>query len=270
MPNLKKLILVPYKLGSHSAKVLAHRLSELLPIQVKRVRKDSETFKQKLSHVYLNWGNSAFPSWFEPTPTKWINGAFAVQLASNKADTFKILKNAEINIPEFTFSKEEANGWYNDGSRVVCRTLLTGHSGAGIILVSAASNIPLVDAPLYVKYYPKECEYRVHVFDGQVIDVQQKRRRTDYDGEVDMQVRNHQTGWVYCRNSYNPPVCIDQIKEQCVKSVKALGLDFGAVDVIYSKKHNKFWILEVNTAPGMEGTTVEIYANAIKTFLEKL
>lgn len=154
-----------------------------------------------------------------------------------------------------------------NGSTVVNRAIINGHSGLGITLSKADEPLPHV--PLYVKYQPKEYEYRVHVFDGEVVDIQQKRKRTNYQGEPDMKIRNHHTGWVYCRHSYVPPPCIEDIKAECIKAVKCLGLDFGAVDVIYSKKQNKFWILEVNTAPGMEGATLNIYTNAIKKFMEK-
>lgn len=39
--------------------------------------------------------------------------------------------------------------------------------------------------------------------------------------------------------------------EICAKAVDALKLDFGAVDVIQSKENDKFYVLEVNTAPGV-------------------
>jgi len=45
-------------------------------------------------------------------------------------------------------------------------------------------------------------------------------------------------------------------------AVSALGLDFGAVDIIYNEHENQYYVLEVNTAPGLEGTTVEKYAEA--------
>jgi glutathione synthase/RimK-type ligase-like ATP-grasp enzyme len=47
-----------------------------------------------------------------------------------------------------------------------------------------------------------------------------------------------------------------------VHCVSALGLDFGAVDVIENKKGS--WILEVNTAPGLEGQTLEVYRSAFE------
>ena len=61
----------------------------------------------------------------------------------------------------------------------------------------------------------------------------------------------------------NPP---EGIVEQAKRSVIEAGLDFGAVDVIYNVHHKKAYVLEVNTAPGLEGTTLEVYARAISNF----
>ena len=41
--------------------------------------------------------------------------------------------------------------------------------------------------------------------------------------------------------------------------LKELGLDFGAVDVIWNEHESKAYVLEINTAPGLEGSTVEDY-----------
>jgi D-alanine-D-alanine ligase-like ATP-grasp enzyme len=54
----------------------------------------------------------------------------------------------------------------------------------------------------------------------------------------------------------------DYVRDQLsVEAVAALGLDFGAVDIIEDKEGN-FYVLEINTAPGLEGHTVTSYAKA--------
>lgn len=209
----------------------------------------------------MNWGNSRAVAGM---PTNVINKFDRVAVAGNKLSTFRALENKDgIRIPVFTTDKSVAAGWLRDGVSVVCRTQLSGHSGAGIVLVDAVGKTvsDLPGAPLYVQYVKKQNEYRVHVAFGEVIDVQEKRQRRDLeDGfQVNHQVRNHQTGWVYCRENIREP---STLREMACAVVREIGLDFGAVDLIFNAKRNEVYCLEVNTAPGLEGTTVERYVTA--------
>ena len=57
-----------------------------------------------------------------------------------------------------------------------------------------------------------------------------------------------------------------EAKTQAQNAVEALGLDFGAVDIILGK--NGIWyVLEVNTACGLEGTTLEKYCEQFRKFI---
>ena len=138
----------------------------------------------------------------------------------------------------------------------MCRTKLTGHSGEGIVIATQADE--LVDAPLYVKYIPKKDEYRVHVFDNRVIDIQKKGRRKDVE-EANFQVRNHANGFVYMREGIDPP---NAVTDSALQVMQHVSLHFGAVDVIWNEKHKRAVVLEINTAPGLEGSTIHSYANA--------
>ena len=154
---------------------------------------------------------------------------------------------------------DTAYEWLREGNvGVVDRTQLNGHSGAGIVLVTDKDG-ELPRAPLYVKYVKKVKEFRVHVAFGEVIDVQEKRQRADVpDGfNRNFQIRNHHTGWVYCRENIEEP---DGMRGMAITTVKHIGLDFGAVDIIYNRNQDACYVLEVNSAPGLEGTTVTKYA----------
>ena len=49
--------------------------------------------------------------------------------------------------------------------------------------------------------------------------------------------------------------------------MESIGLDFGAVDVIYNGHSNRAYVLEINTAPGLTGTTLDNYAAALRNLI---
>ena len=258
---------VPYKIGSKSGKTLSEALRARGQV-VHRVKRDSPTYRNRRSHVMLNWGCSAinFPY------GDMLNNPAAVALASNKLHAFRAMQEAGVTIPEFTDNQVIAQNWVDYADLIVCRTKLTGHSGDGIVITNtpeqrARNNVTFPDAPLYVKYIKKQSEYRVHVFKDGVIDIQQKKKRQETPNEeVDYQVRNHQNGWVFCRDGIEEP---QGIRELAIAAVSSLGLDFGAVDIIYNARQNQCYVLEVNTACGLEGSTVESYVNAIINHIQE-
>src|SRR5690606_38917740 len=97
--------------------------------------------------------------------------------SSNKLKSFELFKEKGVSIPPFWTKKEDIE---YEGS-IVARTILNGHSGVGIHICDDLD--ALVAAPLYVGYIPKKHEYRYHVFNGKVIDVQRKARNKEVADE---------------------------------------------------------------------------------------
>lgn len=238
----------PYKQGSRSATALARALG----IKVLRLR--NSKFRKRPNDLIINWGASH-------TPWESINDRNAVANASNKLNSFHRLKEAEISIPEFWTNKADIP---EDAYPIVCRTLLNSHSGRGIVVAETPEE--LVNCPLYVKYIKKQDEFRVHVFFNEVILIQQKKRKLGCENP-NWQIRNHANGFVFARAGVETPT---QVTEEAKKAVLALGLDFGAVDVVWNARRETAYILEVNTAPGLEGTTVTDYANALRNKLMEM
>ena len=257
-------IIYPYKFGSGGARELSEEL-RIRGHRAKRVRA-AGNYRPYSNHVIVNWGSANRPTWMVGLGVKWLNAWIDCENAGNKLKAFELMKEAGVQVPEFTTDKEIACGWVQerDDSLVVARRILRGHSGIGISICTSTTD--MVDAPLYVKYIKKHREYRIHVFGDKVIDIQQKRRRRDVpDEEVNWQVRNHRNGFIYSRNDIDQPH--DSILRQSILAVEALHLDFGAVDVIWNERNGTAYVLEVNTAPGLEGTTKEKYAQAIEELL---
>ena len=147
---------------------------------------------------------------------------------------------------------------------VLCRTLLRANSGRGIVVAKKPEE--LVDAPLYTRYTPKTKEFRVHTSAKfGIFDIQEKRKRKESEKSEVPYIRNHDQGWVFCRENV---ACPDDVKLEAEKAVQALSLDFGAVDIGYHPTYGAF-VYEVNTAPGLEGQTCESYSAFFKRFLSK-
>jgi len=217
----------------------------------------------KPTDILVNWGSSK-PIDLPKGCDTILNDPVRVKLASNKLDFFEYLFGPECPDPfiktvEWTDSQNLAEQWVGDGYIVVARTKLTGHSGDGIIIVEKGEAIP--DAPLYTKYIFKEKEYRVHVANGKVIDTQRKIKDPDRE-VVTWKVRSHANGFLFARNGIDPDHARDQL---ATAAVNALGLHFGAVDIIQDKA-GVLYVLEINTAPGLEGQTVERYAEAFRSW----
>lgn len=245
---------------------LQKQLSISLKTKIRRLYTDEKgTVVARNRNTIINWGCSSLPDRLRGAG-RLINKPERVADAANKLITFRKLSEGgdRISYPAFTDSYETACEWVREGTVVVCRTKLNGHSGAGIVVAAREEDV-VKTAPLYTKYIKKASEFRVHVAFGEVIDVQAKRKRTEYEGEVDYAIRNHHTGWVYCREDIVEP---EKLREYAVNTILILGLDFGAVDIIYNKHFNQCYVLEVNTAPGLEGTSVTNYTEAFKKFVQ--
>jgi glutathione synthase/RimK-type ligase-like ATP-grasp enzyme len=100
----------------------------------------------------------------------------------------------------------------------------------------------------------------VHVFGQTVIDIQQKRKKRGYENERDTRIRNMANGYVYCRDGITPPDSIDAL---AVRAVRACGYHYGAVDIVFNAKNNRLAVLEVNSRPGLLGTTLDKYSDAL-------
>ncbi len=245
---MRRTRIYAYNNGSRSARALSGALNVL------RLRHEGSRFRQRSSDLIINWGSGSCPY------ANVLNPSSAVTAASDKLLALRALENHDsINVPPFTTNRDVANQWLDDNKKVVCRTLLRANSGRGIVVAETQGE--MVQAPLYTQYVPKTQEYRVHVFDGEVLDVQRKARNRDIaDEDVNWQIRNHSNGFIFAREGVTLP---QAALEQAVEAVSALSLDFGAVDMIYNERRDTYYVLEVNTAPGLEGTTLEKYVEKI-------
>ena len=256
--NKRRIRLIPYKQGSKSCKNLAEALG------AKQIKLVGSQFRNRETDFTINWGNSTF---LPNVDYRYVlNHPEAISLAANKLSFFnRVRENGHANlVPNFWTNQQDIP---DDAFPIVCRTLLNAHSGRGIVIADRRDE--LVNAPLYTQYVKKQDEFRIHLGYGFrprdreesiIIAVQQKRRRLDHpDEQVNWKVRNHDNGFIYARENVNATAAVMEaaktVFEQCTD------LDFGAVDVVYNAKSGRAYVLEVNTAPGLEGQTLQDYAD---------
>jgi glutathione synthase/RimK-type ligase-like ATP-grasp enzyme len=252
---MTKYRIYPYKQGSASAKKLAEAL------RGKVLKHVGSKYKPKRGDVVVNWGAGAPPVL---APATILNAD--VRIAQCKLASLIKLAEAGVRVPDFVADgvnrihpeRKVRDAVIDMGFPVVCRTKLRGHSGDGIVIANNAEE--LVDAPLYTKYVKKKDEYRVHVLKDNPFFVQRKARKLDHE-QPNWLVRNLAGGFVFveCPEEEVP----DDVVNQAVRAIAALGLDFGGVDVIWNEREGKAYVLEVNTACGLEDRTAEKYQQSL-------
>jgi hypothetical protein len=253
---------------SNGLRALSEALSEI-GVKSSRVRQGGNNRLKSVKSVGVKWGSFTIDPSYKNIFTTIINEKAGDQ-AINKLKCLQALKEAKVPHVPFTTDKDEAGRWFFNGDRVYCRTVLTGSAGDGIVLVdpNVSGTHQIVDAPLYTMGIKgKRREYRIHVWDFNGVQrywVQEKKRRQGFqDNEgYDNRIRNLDHGWVFAHNEITNPS--QATLDSAVAAVKTLGLNFGAVDLIETDKGKEPYVLEVNTAPGLEGQTCNFYASCIK------
>ena len=250
---------------SKSAKDLKLTLGGITKVYADRA------YRPRGQHVIINWGSARTPNWLEQAEregSRILNPIASVNVASNKLSCLQRLSREGISTPSFTTDRATASRWIEDGFTVIQRNELRANSGEGIVVVNttgeAKTQGQITPAPLYTKFINKDSEFRVHVFNGRILDVVQKKRRhgaRDLE-EYNKYVCSTEAGWNFCRNDIDVPESVTDI---AVQAVSTLGLDFAAVDVITLA--GVAYVLEVNTAPGIEGTTLFNYTNSFRAIM---
>jgi len=252
----KRIIIWAHRVGYPTAIDLAYAIEARTGIYTIVLNKKHSKYIPKVTDFTINYGNGMDGVHF--LPNFFANSIEAIATCSNKLKAFNAMKQAGVNIPEYTtevFTK--ALGWLEKGKIVLARTKLSGNSGQGIIIMQGPEQ--LIEAPLYVLYKKKRKEFRVHVFKNEVIDITEKRKKVGFNGTPNQYIRSHKLGWVFCReNIVEPP----DLRSEAIKAIKSVGLLFGGVDVIWNEKENKCYVLEVNSAPGLEESSFKAYTEA--------
>ena len=134
----------------------------------------------------------------------------------------------------------------------------------------------------FMEFIPNTREYRVHTFvKSKYWEASQKERKPEHyasikisekvwtgDGEPDPKSpqKNHDFGWSFLAPQNRREEEVNVVRYAAKQAIAALGMDFGAVDVMYRLGNKLPYVLEVNSTPSMAdeaANTCEIYAKRI-------
>ena len=272
-----KMYMLSYSKGLRSVKAIKEKceirkllicLTDTSPAYTKFSRAGTSSSKK----VVFNWGNVYVPT--PHTLGTYVYNNINKSIYINKRKFFETyFNNREVSawLPRHFTNEIDAVNFIEDRNDntgipvLVERTVLTGHSGEGIRLIRGREDM-IRSSLLWVEYKKKSEEYRVHFFkkpNGVVELFIQKKllkrgvNRPQGQPESVFKVRNLDNGWVYSHNHVAPSSVHHAAEALLFESA----LDYGAIDIIYSRRNDCAWILEVNTAPGAVESTAQWYAD---------
>ena len=189
--------------------------------------------------LHVGWGEGQ--CWPAPQEARWLNREHNV----GKYRELERLSEAEVPVPAFArLRPADSREWLARRFR---------HQGANDLLAE------LRTGDYYVEFTPVKYEFRIHIFNGVSIRAGIKCPRT---AEPHPRFRSWNAGWYLdygeaCQNRVR-----QWIRDAAKQAVKALGYDFGAVD-IGVKADKTPVVFEVNSAPGLEGNSLDVYGAKI-------
>ena len=180
--------------------------------------------------IVVNWGRDDFPK--GDHDFRVLNE----RLVLDKLEQLERFKKVAIPTPKFTKLEEGQ----------ILRT--RKHRGG--------KDIKFLKDHYLMDWIEKAREYRVHIFKVETIRIARKIPAVEHP------IWNN----LNAHFKYEITVFPKGLKTLAVKAVKALGYDFGAVDIIIDRE-GRLYVLEVNSAPGLDNpNTLKVYANSIRQY----
>ncbi len=224
--------------GSDGAGALVKKINEIRPESANRLR---EVRTLPATDLVVNWGTRHMDLVGPPASfgrARVLNR----RIPRNKyAELVALSDHAVATVP---FSRTRRDGW-------LARTF--NHQEARDLL----ANLPTGD--YYVQYVENIREFRVHIWNGVSARAGIKIPRI---ANPNNRFRSWSGGWKLDYGAACQEAIRQSVRTMAAQAVSALGLDFGAVDVGIKPNGTPF-VFEVNTAPGLEGRTVDTYAEKI-------
>lgn len=178
----------------------------------------------------------------------------------SKLEQYQYFLDNNILHPEWTKDYDTANKWLKEGTTVLARARIKGQTGVGITVVKPGETLS-PDAKVFTKYVKKKREFRVNLFAHKFVNLREKLRQKP---GTDNYIRNTANGYTTTYAKSVPAALLQRIKDVAENASKVSDSDFIGVDIAYNEFYDKLYVLEVNSGPSIEGSSVNEFINAIK------
>jgi hypothetical protein len=216
---------------------------------------DSELPSDAEEQVLVRWGNISHQKW-DSIFRLVLNEAEAVGRNIDKLDALRMMRRKGISIPRFY----ETRDLKPDVFPVLGRRQAHAR-GRNIKLLKGIRDFRRDNASdFWVEFIPALKEYRYHVFGSRIVRVSEKVQTPG----AHKWIRSFRRGWDFIEIKASFP----ETTAEAVGAVKAIGLDWGAVDIILSEAGKPF-VLEVNTGPRLNKEGRRIWVKAIKRLIRE-
>ena len=222
----------------------------------------------------IRWGNAKT---IRTPGVEFLNSASSIMLAGDKLAPLQKLNEAGVPHVEFVTQRPDhpdASVWFgrkkrgfgghdivalNNHGAWIPGTNYSGYNGPSALEKLRACEF-------FTRYVENSREYRIHVVNGNIVRYQRKYPLAAAR-PAPVRVQNHKNGYVFQQPRQRLHA---ERTDACIAAVEALGLDFGAVDMIVDLSagdRGRTVVLEVNTAPSCSPKTAEAYVNALREVL---
>lgn len=217
-----------------------------------------------------------------------INTIDAIGNSSSKSRMKNCFKRSRVRTAlAYSFSDNSAVDFMNDSPRIPLSSLpypliakpINGSRGNGIRLIKDEATLRdflnTHDSTRYLieKYYNFSREYRLHVSKFGCFYTNRKMVKNDTPDDERFVRNDKNCVWILESNPmFDKPSNWQEIVDESVKALHAVGLDVGAVDVRtqspnISGSNVDFIIVEINSAPSFGEGTTEMYKQELPRLL---
>lgn len=208
-----------------------------------------------------------------------LNPREMVRTASNKKQSRRTFEEAGVPAPKLFLRGADVS---RSDLPVVGRTSYH-KKGQGFWFCKTLEDVKRAvrqGATHFMEFVPNTREYRAHTFIKPRALGQEERSDEDYTSiKISEKVwqgegkpnpnepqKNHEFGWTFLGPQNRREEELDVVRHAAKQAIAALGMDFGAVDVMYRVKTKRPYVLEVNSTPSLaddNADTCERYATRI-------